>query len=74
MGTFRSEPETTKHTHTGTFDKITFAVSHMCGTTIFTIGWRIYMEDAHISQIPFTEKKLGLFGVFDGHGGIQNLI
>lgn len=32
------------------------------------------MEDAHISNIPFTDKKLGLFGVFDGHGGIQNLI
>lgn len=32
------------------------------------------MEDAHISNIPFTEKKLGLFGVFDGHGGTHPLI
>lgn len=31
MGSFRSEPELTKHTQTGAFDKITFAVSHMCG-------------------------------------------
>ena len=28
------------------------------------------MEDAHISIAPFTDKKLGLFAVFDGHGGI----
>lgn len=27
------------------------------------------MEDAHISVAPFGDKKLGLFGVFDGHGG-----
>lgn len=33
MGSFRSEPETKKHTHSGVFDKITFAVTHMCGTT-----------------------------------------
>lgn len=28
------------------------------------------MEDAHIAKCPFTDKNLGLFGVFDGHGGI----
>jgi len=27
------------------------------------------MEDAHISLAPFSDKKLGLFAVFDGHGG-----
>lgn len=32
------------------------------------------MEDAHISIAPFGDKKLGLFGVFDGHGGIWLLI
>jgi hypothetical protein len=32
MGSFRSEPELTKHTHNGTFEKINYAVSHMCGT------------------------------------------
>jgi hypothetical protein len=32
-------------------------------------GWRIYMEDAHISQSPLTDKKNSLFAVFDGHGG-----
>lgn len=33
MGSFRSEPELTKHTHNGTFEKINYAVSHMCGTS-----------------------------------------
>ena len=32
------------------------------------------MEDAHISSMPFSDKKLGLFGVFDGHGGTNKLI
>ena len=27
------------------------------------------MEDAHIAIAPFTNKNLGLFAVFDGHGG-----
>lgn len=27
------------------------------------------MEDAHIAIAPFTNKKFGLFAVFDGHGG-----
>ena len=27
------------------------------------------MEDAHLSIAPFSEKKLALFAVFDGHGG-----
>jgi len=69
MGSFRSTPELTKHTSTGSFDNYTFAVSHMCGKIMFNVGWRIYMEDAHISLAPFSDKKLGLFAVFDGHGG-----
>jgi serine/threonine protein phosphatase PrpC len=32
-------------------------------------GWRIYMEDAHISLPKLSDKKNALFGVFDGHGG-----
>jgi hypothetical protein len=35
MGTYRSEPEVTKHTHTGTFEKITYSISHMCGNSIY---------------------------------------
>lgn len=41
----------------------------MCGTLSVYPGWRLYMEDAHISVAPFSDKKLALFGVFDGHGG-----
>lgn len=33
-------------------------------------GWRIRMEDAHIAQInQGKDRKLHIFGVFDGHGG-----
>ena len=32
------------------------------------------MEDAHIAIAPFTDKKLALFGVFDGHGGSWGII
>lgn len=42
----------------------------MCGTLLFYSGWRLYMEDAHLSITPFTKKNFSLFAVFDGHGGI----
>lgn len=46
------------------------SLSPTCVVSIkVNIGWRMYMEDAHIAIAPFTEKKLALFGVFDGHGG-----
>lgn len=33
-------------------------------------GWRLRMEDAHLALPDFDKKrKIGLFGVFDGHGG-----
>lgn len=32
------------------------------------------MEDAHIAVAPFSNKKYGLFAVFDGHGGTIKLI
>lgn len=31
-------------------------------------GWRLNMEDAHISNLDFANGKV-LFSVFDGHGG-----
>ena len=69
MGSFRSEPETTKNTIRKSYDKYSYAVSHMCGNLYLDSGWRLYMEDAHLAIAPFTNKKLGLFAVFDGHGG-----
>jgi protein phosphatase 1G len=33
-------------------------------------GWRLNMEDAHITNLEFEkDKKQCLFSVFDGHGG-----
>jgi serine/threonine protein phosphatase PrpC len=31
------------------------------------------MEDAHISYSPIGNSKNSLFGVFDGHGGINQI-
>jgi len=31
-------------------------------------GWRVNMEDAHLA-VPDFHEGIGLFGVFDGHGG-----
>lgn len=32
------------------------------------------MEDAHICEVGFDDKKeLSLFGIFDGHGGIKKI-
>ena len=33
-------------------------------------GWRLNMEDAHIVNPALTED-VGLFAVFDGHGGVE---
>lgn len=33
-------------------------------------GWRLNMEDAHITD-PNFDKDIGLFAVFDGHGGLE---
>ena len=37
-------------------------------------GWRKRMEDSHISEMNIGNGKTSVFGVFDGHGGIKNLI
>jgi len=46
----------------------------MCGNLLSYLGWRIYMEDAHISVSTMKNKNHSVFGVFDGHGGIFLLI
>ena len=73
MGSHRSQPDLKKSTLNKATDVLSYGVSHMCGTLYHEVGWRIYMEDAHISLAPFG-KTLGLFGVFDGHGGTKSLI
>lgn len=69
MGSFRSQPDLTKHSIEKKGNNLSFAASHMCGTFNPHTGWRIYMEDAHISVSPLSDKKNSIFGVFDGHGG-----
>jgi serine/threonine protein phosphatase PrpC len=34
-------------------------------------GWRINMEDAHICNDNINGQGIGLFAIFDGHGGIE---
>lgn len=64
MGSFRSQPDLKKHTEYNRGLGLEYVSTHMC-------GWRIYMEDAHITQSPLTDKKNSLFAVFDGHGGAE---
>ena len=33
-------------------------------------GWRLNMEDSHITS-PNFDNGIGLFAVFDGHGGLE---
>ena len=34
-------------------------------------GWRLSMEDAHLCNDDINGEGVGLFAVFDGHGGIE---
>lgn len=74
MGSFRSTPDTNKHTINKDGHGLSYAVSHMCGMKLSYLGWRNYMEDAHIAVSPLSDKKSSLFAVFDGHGGILLLL
>lgn len=76
MGSFRSQPDLTKHTEHNSGVGLNYVSTHMCGNSYFIIplGWRIYMEDAHIALSPLSDKKNSLFAVFDGHGGIKLII
>lgn len=65
MGGLLPKPVTKKETEDGAGAKgcFSFGVSSMQ-------GWRENMEDAHMAIPDFDpERELGLFGVFDGHGG-----
>jgi serine/threonine protein phosphatase PrpC len=45
----------------------------MQGNTSFYSGWRKTMEDADICNLDLGDGN-SLFAVFDGHGGINQLI
>lgn len=53
MGSFRSEPELNKHTHTGAFEKINFAVSHMCGIALLYHRMEALYGGCSHFQCPF---------------------
>ncbi|CAG9326602.1 unnamed protein product [Blepharisma stoltei] len=61
MGPYLSTPVTEKRSSSGNNSKISFGVSAMQ-------GWRVSMEDAHLTNLNIDEST-SCFGVFDGHGG-----
>lgn len=63
MGIYLSSPNTTKTSEDGENHFLRYGVSAMQ-------GWRMSMEDAHIST-PDLEENVSLFAVFDGHGGAE---
>ena len=68
MGNLREKPEKSKDTEVFRHKKLTYVRSSMC-------GWRAFMEDSILSVYPFCQnEELGLFGIFDGHGGTPYLI
>ncbi|KAF4922121.1 Protein phosphatase 2C-like protein 2 [Colletotrichum viniferum] len=72
MGQTLSEPVVEKNSAKGEDERLLYGVSAMQ-------GWRISMEDAHITVLDLLapgsdeakkhDSKLSFFGVFDGHGG-----
>lgn len=61
MGIYLSKPNKTKISEDGEGANLRFGVSAMQ-------GWRMTMEDSHISESSLGEG-MSLFAVFDGHGG-----
>jgi serine/threonine protein phosphatase PrpC len=65
---YLDRPRTVKHTVTGEsttkHTPYSFALSSMQ-------GWRLSQEDAHICNANINGEGIGLFAVFDGHGGIE---
>jgi protein phosphatase 1G len=64
---YLKQPKTAKDTRVGKGvirkQPVSYALSSMQ-------GWRSTMEDAHVVQVGLTGcPDVGVFGVFDGHGG-----
>ena len=60
---YLESPKKEKHIREGKNSKYTYGASEMQ-------GWRLNMEDAIITNLEFGEDEI-LFGVFDGHGGME---
>ena len=63
MGIYLSEPEKTKHVEVGANEDLKLSYS-----AVSMQGWRRTQEDAHLIDVD-KENCIGIFGVFDGHGG-----
>lgn len=68
MGNFLAEPITEKHSESGAPDpdsnmNFTYSASSMQ-------GWRRTMEDSVKVEVKLQQGE-SLFGVFDGHGGLE---
>jgi serine/threonine protein phosphatase PrpC len=61
---YLDRPKTQKETIAGQSAHYKFAMSGMQ-------GWRLSMEDAHICNENINGEGVGLFAIFDGHGGIE---
>lgn len=61
MGLYLSSPDTKKDSSDGENNIYRYGASAMQ-------GWRLNMEDAHITDVSF-DTNACLFAVFDGHGG-----
>mmetsp|Transcript_24199 Transcript_24199/g.21302 ORF Transcript_24199/g.21302 Transcript_24199/m.21302 type:complete len:89 (+) Transcript_24199:56-322(+) len=61
MGIYLATPNKQKDTVEDSFGQMKYAATGMQ-------GWRVHMEDAHISKFNI-DTDTHLFGVFDGHGG-----
>jgi len=64
MGSYLSQPVTTKETEVGAGSGLEWVSTSMQ-------GWRTGMEDAHIAKtnVDCGGAQYSVFGVFDGHGG-----
>eukprot|EP00890_Picochlorum_soloecismus_P005406 jgi/Picsp_1/5867/NSC_03225-R1_protein phosphatase 2c len=62
MGQYLSHPVTTKESGSGENGSLEYGFSSMQ-------GWRVSMEDDHLTLLDVGNKQTSLFAVFDGHGG-----
>ena len=66
---YLDRPNTKKNTSVGSYQGDNQQIGYKWAASEMQ-GWRLNMEDAHICDPQF-DKDIGLFAVFDGHGGLE---
>jgi len=66
---YLDRPNTKKETLSGAIQGTSAQPGYKYATSAMQ-GWRLNMEDAHICN-PNFDQGVGLFAVFDGHGGLE---